>query len=157
VLLRVALPQRGVPDLTGCRPRRPARRRSRSGPTAIALAAGLLSALSGACRRPDTSDVDVRWTLQPERPAVGPATLTVTLGEAHAAASGTEVRVVGHMTHPGMPPVVATTTRRGPGIYEANMTLTMAGDWVLLVTVQLADGRRVERRVDVPGVVAGER
>jgi hypothetical protein len=30
--------------------------------------------------------------------------------------------------------------------------LNIAGDRVLLVTVRLADGRRVERRVDVPGV-----
>jgi hypothetical protein len=113
--------------------------------------AGLLAA--GACRQaPAADDVDVRWTLRPEQPRVGPVTLTVTVGEPHASADGTAVRVVGHMTHPGMTPVVATTARRGPGVYDATMTLTMAGDWVLLVTVQLADGRRLERRVDVPGV-----
>jgi hypothetical protein len=107
---------------------------------------------AGACRKAADPEVDVRWTLRPEKPHVGPVTLTVTLGEPHAVAGGTEVRVVGHMTHPGMAPVVATTTRRGPGIYEATLNLTMAGDWVLLVTVQFADGRRAERRVDVPGV-----
>ena len=142
MLLRVALPQRGLSDLT--RVRHPRAR--------LAVIIALVLGLSAACRQPDASDVDVRWTLRPERPTVGPVTLTVTLGEPHAAASGTEVRVVGHMAHPGMAPVVATTTRRGHGVYDASLNLNMAGDWVLLVTVQLADGRRVERRVDIPGV-----
>lgn len=144
MLVRVALPQRGVPDLA--RPRRP------RAWLALTLGLGLAVGLPPGCRRPEASEVDVRWTLRPERPAVGPATLTITIGETHAAAGGTEVRVVGHMTHPGMTPVVATTTRRGHGVYDAHVDLNMAGDWVLLVTVQLADGRRVERRVDVPGV-----
>jgi hypothetical protein len=78
--------------------------------------------------------------------------LTLTLGEPHAAAAGTRVRVVGHMTHPGMQPIEAEATRRGPGVYVADVKFTMAGDWVLLVTLELADGRRIERRIDVPGV-----
>jgi hypothetical protein len=28
----------------------------------------------------------------------------------------------------------------------------MRGDWVLVVSIQLADGRRLERRIDVPNV-----
>jgi hypothetical protein len=143
--VRLALTQRRLADLVDGAA---ARRR----PNRWAAAIGLASALAAACHRPEPAGVDVRWTLRPEKPSVGPATLTVTIGEPPDATGGAEVRVVGHMTHPGMTPVVAATTRRGPGVYDATVDLNMAGDWVLLVTVRLADGRRVERRVDVPGV-----
>ena len=56
------------------------------------------------------------------------------------------------MTHPGMAPVVATTKPRGHGVYEAALSFTMAGDWALLVSVELPDGRRLDRRIDVPNV-----
>jgi YtkA-like protein len=123
----------------------------RAATVTLALAAGV--AMS-ACRPapPAAEAIDLSWTLTPARPTVGPATLTVTVGEPQAAASGTTVRVVGHMTHPGMAPVVATTTRRGHGVYDATLSFTMAGDWALLVSVQLADGRRLERRIEVRDV-----
>ena len=123
----------------------------RAAAVALALAAGTVMP---GCRSaaPDAAAIDLSWTLTPAHPTVGPATLTVTIGEPHAAASGTTVRVVGHMTHPGMAPVVATTTRRGHGVYDATLSFTMAGDWALLVSVQLADGRRLERRIEVRDV-----
>jgi hypothetical protein len=33
------------------------------------------------------------------------------------------------------------------------MELTMAGDWFLLLEAELADGRRIERTIDVPNVL----
>jgi hypothetical protein len=139
MLLRVAHAKRGVAGL------------ARLG-LAVGLAATLVGVLAAACAKPAADSIDLTWALRPERPTIGPATLTVTLGEPHAAASGTRVRVVGHMTHPGMRPVEAEATRCGHGVYQADLTFTMAGDWALLVTIELADGRRVERRIDVPGV-----
>ena len=53
------------------------------------------------------------------------------------------------MTHPGMTPVVATVTPRGPDVYDAALDFTMAGDWMLIATVRLHDGRRA--RVACPG------
>jgi hypothetical protein len=116
----------------------------------------LLAALAtAACRRapagPDTTgSVVVTTQLLPAQPTAGPATLTVTLNGAtvdtlRAAAVG----VVGHMTHPGMTPVVATVTRRGPDIFDAALDLNMPGDWLLVATVRFPDGRRLERRVPV--------
>ena len=139
MLLRVAHAKRGVAGL--------ARLASAAG-----LAAILLVVIAAACAKPAADAIDLTWALRPERPTVGPSTLTLTLGEPHAAASGTRVRVVGHMTHPGMQPVEAEATRRGHGVYVADFNFTMAGDWALAVTIELADGRRVERRIDVPGV-----
>ena len=137
MLLRVAQPQRRVPRL-------------------VVLAGGLLLAASipGACtRRPaaeDTAGVLVTTRLVPPQPGVGRATLTITLSGATAATLGrARVQVVGHMTHPGMTPVVATVTPREPDVYDAAVDFTMPGDWMLIATVRLHDGRRLESRVPV--------
>jgi YtkA-like len=135
VLVRVAQPQR---RLTGL------------------VAGGLLLAvsMSGACTRQadpeDTTGVLVTTRLVPPQPTVGPATLTISLSGATADTLGrATVQVVGHMTHPGMTPVVATVTPRGPDVYDAAMEFTMPGDWLLIATVRLHDGRRLESRVPV--------
>ena len=83
-------------------------------------------------------------------PSPKTATLTINLSGATAATLGrATVEVVGHMTHPGMTPVVATVTPRGPDLYDAAVDFTMAGDWMLIATVRLHDGRRLESRVPV--------
>jgi len=121
------------------------------------VAATLLLAaasMGGACARQpaaeDTSGVLVTARLVPPQPSVGPAVLTVNLSGATAATlARATVQVVGHMTHPGMTPAVATVTARGPDVYDAAVDFTMPGDWVLVATVRLHDGRRLEARVPV--------
>jgi hypothetical protein len=105
----------------------------------------------GAAAKPA---VDVSWTLRPAPPVVGPATLAITLRAGGQPIDDATVRVVGLMTHPGMAPLPVQTMARGGGLYDGVFSFTMAGDWALVVTVQLADGRRLEQRVDVPGVRA---
>lgn len=99
------------------------------------------------------SNLNLAWTLSPSAPAVGPASLAITLRDP----SGTPVRsatvrLEGHMSHPGMAPVFANATERAPGVYDLPFAFTMAGDWALLVTVTLPDGTRTERRIDVAKV-----
>ncbi len=104
-----------------------------------------------ACDRPGAApDVVVRWALTPEPPGVGPARLDVVLrtGE-EAPVEATRVAIEGHMTHPGMAPVLADAERQAPGEYAARFAFTMPGDWVVLVRADLPDGRRVEHRIDV--------
>ena len=137
MLLRMAQPQPRVARLT-----------------ALAGALLLAAALPGACTRQpiaeDTSAVRMTARLVPPQPNVGPATLSVSLSGATAAMLGNaKVGVVAHMTHPGMTPVVATVTPHGPDVYDATVDFTMAGDWMLIATVQLPDGRRLESRVPV--------
>jgi YtkA-like len=56
------------------------------------------------------------------------------------------------MSHPGMSPVFAEATETAPGSYRANIDFSMGGDWVVLLHIKLADGRKIERQVDVRGV-----
>ena len=113
------------------------------------------SALAAACGRAARSDphVDFTWTLTPSASRVGPSTLTITLRNPdgrplpHA-----DVALEAHMSHPGMAPVLAKGAEQSPGVYEVPFAFTMQGDWALLVTAALADGTRVERRIDVRNV-----
>jgi hypothetical protein len=141
---------------------RPARRRHRLGgvshrwPLAVLLAAASLS--SAGCSRGEQSSradqrVDLTWTLRPATAIVGPATLTLALrASSGGPITGAAVRIEGHMTHPGMAPLMAEAVERAPGVYESAFAFTMPGDWVLLVAVRLPDGTRVERRIDVANV-----
>ena len=88
---------------------------------------------------------------------VGPATVSCALRDAGRPVDDAAVQVVGLMTHPGMAPVPVTTMARGSGRYDGDFSFTMAGDWALMVTARLPDGRRVETRVDVRGVQAAAR
>ena len=56
------------------------------------------------------------------------------------------------MSHSGMAPVFADAAEVEPGRYRANMELTMAGDWIVLVHLTLADGTKVDRQFDIKGV-----
>jgi hypothetical protein len=118
--------------------------------TVTMLAAGLAI---GSCGGRETSPASLSWTLAPSSPAAGPATLTVSLRDPDGnAIAGAKVRLEGHMSHPGMTPVVADAAERTPGVYVASFAFTMPGDWVLLVSATLSDGGRVEQRIEVPNV-----
>jgi hypothetical protein len=47
--------------------------------------------------------------------------------------TGARVRLEGSMTHPGMKPVLAAAREVAPGRYEADLALTMRGDWIVEV------------------------
>jgi hypothetical protein len=51
-----------------------------------------------------------------------------------------------------MQPVLVTAQEDQPGHYTASMSFTMAGDWFLLATVILPNGRVLQRQYDVTGV-----
>lgn len=99
-------------------------------------------------------DLVVELSTRPDPPAVGPTTVTLDLSRSDTAepVEGAAVEVQGDMTHPGMVPVFATAREVAPGRYEAELDLTMAGDWVLMVEAVTPDGRSVERQLVLPGV-----
>jgi YtkA-like protein len=133
------------------------RRRCVNARTRRAIASMLLAAaLVAGCRRASKeANLDIRWTLTPAAPSIGPVTLSLNLSEPLGKpVMGATVRVEAEMSHAGMSPVFADAveSQGTPGAYTAAFTFSMGGDWVLLVSVVLPDGRRTSRRIEVPGV-----
>ena len=124
------------------------------------ITAACLTAMIGAlgCRpSPETADdVAVEVTFA-SRPCVGTSTCTVRLTDAAGAPlSGALVEIEGNMNHAGMVPVFGTAEESAPGSYRAPLEFTMGGDWFLIVSGELADGRSIESIVDVPAVAVAE-
>jgi hypothetical protein len=74
------------------------------------------------------------------------------LDDRRAPVRGAALRVDAQMTHPGMAPATADAREAAPGAYSALLDLTMPGDWILLISGTLADGRPVAERIDLPDV-----
>jgi hypothetical protein len=80
-------------------------------------------------------------------------TAEVTLRDAaRQPVTGAKVEIEGHMSHPGMAPVLATADEQRDGVYQVRFQFPMAGDWIVLVKGVLPDGRVLTERVDVQGV-----
>lgn len=111
-------------------------------------------ATTAGCRaRPDARDVSVAFEIAPSPAAGTPLPLAVSIVDAAGrAVPGARLQVEATMSHAGMAPVFATPRDLGDGRYVARLAFTMAGDWVLLLTGTLPDGRALDRRFDVPGV-----
>ena len=120
--------------------------------TAAALA-GVL-ALGLGCRGDARDDVRMEWAIQPARPVTGGETVArITLLDARQQpVRGARLRLEGHMSHPGMTPVIAGLMERGDGVYEARLRFSMAGDWILVIAGELPDGSRITRSVEIAGV-----
>ena len=118
----------------------------------------LLTLITGlaACQRgssSDISDIGLDLTISPDPPAVGPATIKLNLTNADGEPiTGASIELEGNMSHAGMVPVFSQATELEAGLYEAPLQFTMGGDWFILVKVNLPDGRKMERQIDVPGV-----
>jgi hypothetical protein len=124
------------------------------------LAGLLLLGLAG-CQPPagptgTASDISFHWSVSPSPPATGPARFSAALAEPATGrpVRGAAIKLEGDMSHPGMQPVFGTAREVAPGVYEAAIDFTMAGDWVLLVDATLRDGRTLQRQVLLPGVRA---
>ena len=105
----------------------------------------------GCNKRAERADVVV---VQPEvspHPArVGAVTVMFTLEDGAALpVKGAHVRFEADMSHPGMNPVFAEAHEAGSGNYQSQLTLGMAGDWVILVHGTLANGKKFERQFAV--------
>ncbi|HWY87265.1 MAG TPA: FixH family protein [Gemmataceae bacterium] len=102
---------------------------------------------------PDRLDVNLRLVIQPDPPRVGPALTTVQLTDTGGApVKGATLRLEGNMSHAGMKPSFASAREVEPGKYEATLDITMGGDWFVLISGTLADGSKLNRKVDVPRV-----
>ena len=124
---------------------------------AIGLSLALLaSSFTVACGgQPEPgSDVSIAWTIEPAPPAANaPGVVRVTLRDAEQqVVRGASLQLEGQMSHPGMAPVLAPLTEQPDGTYQAPFQFTMAGDWVLVVSGEIAGVGRITRQIEVAGV-----
>ena len=98
--------------------------------------------------------VNVELEFDPSPPVVGEADVTLTLASPDGQPlADANVRLEGNMNHAGMKPSFADLEEVEPGRYTGTLDFTMGGDWFVLVNANTADGGRVERKIDVPGVM----
>jgi hypothetical protein len=119
------------------------------------LIAGLLACWCaiGCSNREDS--ITATWDVDPASPVVGvPAVVRVRLHPAGPVTRGARLRLEAHMSHPGMAPVSADTTERADGVYESRVTVSMVGDWTLVVSGALANGTRITRSTQVRAVAS---
>jgi hypothetical protein len=113
----------------------------------------LVILLAGCQRQADQAPVDIKLSVEPSPPKVGPAQLMLEVADADGkAVEGATLRLEGNMAHAGMKPVFAEAKEEKPGRYRAELRFTMGGDWFVLVEGKLADGRAFRKKIDVPGV-----
>ena len=68
--------------------------------------------------------------------------------------SGARIRLDANMSHPGMAPVFADATETEPGRYRGSVELSMAGDWIVVAHVSLANGRKLDHQFEINGVAS---
>ncbi len=113
----------------------------------------LLCFLAAGCTSQATTNITVTHEIAPQPPRVGQATITLRVIDASGQPlRGARIKLEGNMSHAGMTPVFADAAETEPGRYRANMELSMAGDWVVLVHLTLPDGAKVERQLEIKGV-----
>lgn len=95
-------------------------------------------------------DVAMTLAVAPDPAIVGPATAIIELTDAAGQPiEGARLSLKGDMSHPGMQPVLAEAVAEAGGGYRAELQWTMAGDWFVVVTASLPDGRTAVRRFDL--------
>lgn len=127
-------------------------------PSALLLAVLiiLLSATAGCQRGSQQAAADqapeivATLAVAPDPAMVGPATLAIQLADPSGAAlPGARVALQGDMSHAGMQPLLAAAAETTAGVYQAQWTWSMAGDWFVTATATLPDGRTLVRRFDL--------
>ena len=98
-----------------------------------------------------SNGVTAEFEIKPRR--VGPVVISVTLADAAAhPLTGAHIAIEADMSHAGMSPVFAEAKEVQPGRYQSQLSLGMAGDWVILLHGTLSNGEKLERQFDVRNV-----
>jgi hypothetical protein len=122
--------------------------------TRILLLGITLVALAG-CRQqpqvivPDEATVTIDLSVAPNPPAVGDATLVISVEDENGdPINNANIAIRGDMNHAGMQPVLRDVTNGREGDYTVPFEWTMGGDWYVVVTATLPDGKVVEKQFD---------
>ena len=121
----------------------------------VALCVGL--ALLQGCRRQAASFADLKLTpeVSPQPARVGQTTINLRVTDGSGKpVSGARLKFEATMSHAGMAAVLADATEVEQGNYRATIELSMAGDWIVVAHVTLADGRKLDQQFEIDGVAA---
>ena len=110
--------------------------------------------LAFACQKTaKPPDIAIQYDIAPQPARVGAVTINLSLTDKSGApVSGARVDLEGNMSHAGMSPVSGDAKEIETGKYRGTLQLTMAGDWIILVHITLADGQKVQRQIELSGV-----
>jgi hypothetical protein len=113
-----------------------------------------LAIVQGCSYRNETApDLTLTHEVSPQPPRTGQVTITLRLTDTSGTAvTGARIKLEWNMSHAGMAPVFADAKEIEPGRYQANMELSMAGDWYVSARVTLAGGRQFDREIEIKGV-----
>ena len=121
--------------------------------TLIAIVFCMLVA-QGCGRSDPPPDLLLTYQVFPNPPRVGSVRITLGLrDDSGKPLTRADLGLEGYMTHAGMKPIPASATEIEPGRYVANMDLSMAGDWVIVVHINLPGQRAVDRQFEIDGVL----
>lgn len=116
----------------------------------------LLSGLLSACARiqggqsQNADDIIVDLALEPAQPEVGPAQLVVTITDPNGQPiDSATLDIQGNMTHAGMVPVLAQSSKGENGRYVVPFEWTMGGDWIVTVEITLENGQVLSREFPI--------
>ena len=109
--------------------------------------------LAVGCSAPGKPAVPaVEFEISPQPARVGPVTLTFKLADSGTPVAGAHVSLEADMSHPGMSPVFGQAIEIDPGRYQGKLEFGMAGDWVVVLHIELPGGRKLEQQIEVKGV-----
>ena len=108
------------------------------------------------CRRTGEALPDLKLTHEvfPQPPRVGQVRVTLGLTDSSGKPiSRAGLSLEGYMSHAGMKPVAASVVETEPGRYLSVIDLSMAGDWVFIVHIQLPGRVSMDRQFEIKGVL----
>lgn len=115
----------------------------------------VLPLIGAGCARSSNqhrSDVVIELTAPLFPPTVGSCAVSFRItDDSGNPIEATNVTAKGDMGHAGMTPVLATASAEGDGVYTIpSFAWSMAGDWILTVEADFADGTTASSQFDIP-------
>jgi hypothetical protein len=102
----------------------------------------------------DRSDIHLELAAPLFPPPVGKGIISVRAVDNNGAPiDNAHLAFKADMSHAGMVPVVAETDESRAGVYSVPFEWTMAGDWILTVDMELADGSIATEEFEVRTVI----